>query len=100
MITLSFVDAAVPNQEIPGSVYVTVVPQVGDSVHYHVDFPEHVPGRIETGSVIDVKGTVVSRSVSYRYMAGWGSTPKTHDYVEVTLADCVVMYHGADGWKE
>lgn len=85
-ITIGLMDARRPDDEdnvYQVQVTSSVLPRVGDEVHYWVDYPTHMPDahRCEDREPIKVSGTVERVFVEYRRMR-WGSGPER----DVTLA--------------
>jgi hypothetical protein len=71
-VSIHFYDATRPDDDSVFSVYVysSVIPRVGDHVHYYVDYPTHMPNghRCEPGEPIKIDGVVAKVQIEYRRM--------------------------------
>lgn len=87
-VCISLHDSTNPDDDYANiQFYSDVIPRVGDSVCYWVDYPKHMPDQVNPGphELQKVTGIVSHVLIDYRYMRGWGSNNKLHTIVGVWL---------------
>jgi hypothetical protein len=72
-ICVHIFDAARPDDDddvYPINVYTPVVPNVGQHIHYWVDYPRHLPNghKCQPGEPVSIEGTVNKVDIEYRRM--------------------------------
>lgn len=68
-ISIHLYDASKPDEEII-QFYSSVIPRVGDKIHYWIDYPRHMPDAhgCEPGEPVTINGTVANVRIEYRRM--------------------------------